>query len=262
MSKHARHPLVAVRWLTGATGSLAAAALVALYASTVAPDAALAAQDRGAPTTPPSVTTAAALPITTYAPIFPTPTADQPQPWTETDGPLHVDAGAPTRVANPSTSAASRESRPTPAPEAGRATGGEGVAPRDQALPAATPDPTPPADVAGAEPAQPITAGVTDLVNAARAQAGCLPITDDPELTDYAQQWAQTQAADGWMHHSGGPYAENVAAGYESAADVMQGWMTSTKGHLENILTCAWTRHGIGAATVDGRTYWTQVFST
>lgn len=261
MSRHASHPLTAVRWLTGATGSLAAAALVALYASTVAPDATAASQGREAPTTPPSASTAAALPITTYAPIFPTPTAGQPQPWTETDGPLHVDAGATTRVADPSTPAASRESRPTPTPEAGRTTGGDGVAPRDQALPAATPDPTPPADVAGAEPARPITAGVTDLVNAARAQAGCLPITDDPELTDYAQQWAQTQAADRAMSHSSGPYAENVAMGYESAADVMAAWLDSP-GHRSNIETCAWTRHGIGAATVDGRTYWTQVFST
>lgn len=115
--------------------------------------------------------------------------------------------------------------------------------------------------MAGAEPARPITAGVTDLVNAARAEAGCLPIADAPELTDYAQQWAQTQAADRAMSHSSGPYAENVAMGYETAADVMAAWMDSS-GHRANITECAWTRHGIGAATVDGRTYWTQVFST
>lgn len=64
------------------------------------------------------------------------------------------------------------------------------------------------------------------------------------------------------MTHSGGPYAENVAVGYQTAADVFDGWMSSA-GHRANVLTCEWTRHGIGAAVSDdGRTYWTQVFGT
>lgn len=97
-------------------------------------------------------------------------------------------------------------------------------------------------------------------MNTARADAGCQPVTDDPELTAYAQQWAEQQADDKLMRHSDGPYAENVAMGYATAAEVMAGWMGSS-GHRGNILNCDWTRTGIGSAVGDdGLTYWTQVF--
>lgn len=100
------------------------------------------------------------------------------------------------------------------------------------------------------------------LVNDARTAAGCLPLSDDPELVAFAQQWALQQAGEGVMGHSGGPYAENVAAGYDTATDVMDGWMGSPR-HRANIETCAWTRHGVAAARdADGRMFWTQVFAT
>lgn len=102
---------------------------------------------------------------------------------------------------------------------------------------------------------------MTGLVNAARADAGCPPLTDDPELTAYAVQWAQHMADVQDIPHSGGPYAENVAAGYETAGDVVAGWLGSAP-HRANIETCDFTRHGVGSAVdEDGRRYWTEVFA-
>jgi uncharacterized protein YkwD len=53
------------------------------------------------------------------------------------------------------------------------------------------------------------------------------------------------------------PGGENIAAGYPSAAAVMDGWMSSP-GHAANITQCAFTAIGVGVNS-DGW-YWTQVF--
>lgn len=56
-------------------------------------------------------------------------------------------------------------------------------------------------------------------------------------------------------------WAENVAAGYGSAAGVVDGWMNSS-GHRANILNPSMTQIGVAAATAaDGTTYWTMVLS-
>ena len=56
--------------------------------------------------------------------------------------------------------------------------------------------------------------------------------------------------------------AENIAAGYRTAGDVVQGWYNSP-GHRQNMLNCH--LHEIGVAYADGGSYgryWTQVFAT
>lgn len=52
---------------------------------------------------------------------------------------------------------------------------------------------------------------------------------------------------------------ENVAYGYTTAKDVMNGWMNSS-GHRANILG-GYTKIGIGCVYVDGTYYWAQLFS-
>ena len=54
--------------------------------------------------------------------------------------------------------------------------------------------------------------------------------------------------------------AENVAYGYSSGGDVVQGWMGSP-GHRANILTGSYTKLGQGAAQAsNGRWYHAEVF--
>jgi uncharacterized protein YkwD len=56
---------------------------------------------------------------------------------------------------------------------------------------------------------------------------------------------------------------ENIAAGYETPEEVMQGWIDSP-GHCLNIMRSNWTELGVGYAARDGSqyyTYWTQKFA-
>ena len=56
--------------------------------------------------------------------------------------------------------------------------------------------------------------------------------------------------------------AENIAAGYTSPEDVMQGWMSSN-GHRANILRPGHTHMGLGYQdSQDGTPYWTQKFGS
>ena len=54
--------------------------------------------------------------------------------------------------------------------------------------------------------------------------------------------------------------AENIAAGQNSAGEVVEGWMHSP-GHRKNILNSDVTQIGVGHARGgEFGTYWTQVF--
>ncbi len=56
------------------------------------------------------------------------------------------------------------------------------------------------------------------------------------------------------------PSAENIAYGYRSAAQVVNGWMKSP-GHRTNILNCKSRTVGVGAVYSKGGTpYYTQNF--
>lgn len=56
--------------------------------------------------------------------------------------------------------------------------------------------------------------------------------------------------------------SENIANNYnDSEEDVMNLWMSSKKGHKENILNKDFTKMGVGYYEADGRYYWVQVFA-
>lgn len=56
-------------------------------------------------------------------------------------------------------------------------------------------------------------------------------------------------------------WAENIAEGYESAQDVVQGWLESP-GHCQNIMNGKVDEMGAGAArSSSGVRYWTQLFA-
>lgn len=140
--------------------------------------------------------------------------------------------------------------------------------------------------VAAAPPASSVDEGalrqaVLDLTNAERAKAGCGPLKLDATLTAVADAHSADMAARSFFSHtnpdglgpgdridaSGYPYrswAENIAAGQGSAAEVMNGWMNSS-GHRANILNCGLEELGVGYAEgpamdrIPGR-FWTQVF--
>jgi uncharacterized protein YkwD len=53
---------------------------------------------------------------------------------------------------------------------------------------------------------------------------------------------------------------ENIAAGQQTAAAVVQAWMNS-QGHRENILNSSYTQIGVGYASGGSMGhYWTQMF--
>ncbi|RCV52723.1 CAP domain-containing protein [Marinitenerispora sediminis] len=116
-----------------------------------------------------------------------------------------------------------------------------------------------------------LTAAVVDLVNDERSRAGCPDLRVDGRLTAAAQGHSEDMARRDYMDHVSpegeGPgdraaavgysawSGENVAAGYRTAQDVMNGWMNSD-GHRANILNCDNRAIGVGEAD----RYWTQMF--
>lgn len=249
--EHAPRPWA--RWfIAGGIAVLVPASLIAMRvgdALSVEPDQ----TPTTAPTSVPARTTAPAVSFSppTFAPPN-IPSIGAEGHWTppgETTAATATAIAAPERRSAPRTVAPRHPVPETPIPEP--------VAPTE-VPPVSEPAPVEPEP----QPQPDVSAGLLALVNTARTEAGCLPLTEDPTLTAFAADWSATQAAAGTMSHSGGPYAENVAYGYETAAAVFDGWMNSP-GHRANILECTWKRHGIGAETgSDGRIYWTQVFST
>ena len=112
---------------------------------------------------------------------------------------------------------------------------------------------------------------VVAIANDERAEAGCGPLSVDPELTAASKAHSQDMASRDYMAHETpegeGPAeraedagyqawsGENVAAGYTSAEAVMEGWMDS-RGHRANILNCDNTEVGVGETD----TKWAQNF--
>ncbi|HET9142862.1 CAP domain-containing protein [Actinophytocola sp.] len=114
---------------------------------------------------------------------------------------------------------------------------------------------------------------VVELVNVARAENGCAPVTVDARLTAAALAHSTDMAARDYFLHTTpegvtfdqrireagylSPGAENIARGQQNAAQVMKDWMNSP-GHKANILNCELT--AIGVALVSDGFYWTQDF--
>lgn len=123
------------------------------------------------------------------------------------------------------------------------------------------------------------------LTNQLRAQNGCAPLTLSPALSAAANAHSADMAVNNFVGHIGTDgstlgrrldevgytftlAAENVAAGYPTPRDVVQGWYNETPpndGHRRNILNCDLKELGIGQAYNPSSTYrfyWTQDFGT
>ncbi|MFE7038221.1 CAP domain-containing protein [Streptomyces atratus] len=112
------------------------------------------------------------------------------------------------------------------------------------------------------------------LVNSARSEVGCSPLTLNAKLTKAARKHSADMASHRNMSHTGSDgsdpgdrithagydrsaYGENVAYGYTTPESVMAGWMNSP-GHKRNILDCSFKEIGVGLAQPGN--YWTQDF--
>jgi uncharacterized protein YkwD len=114
------------------------------------------------------------------------------------------------------------------------------------------------------------------LVNDTRAKHGRKSLRACPRLDKAAQKYAEVMAKTWHFGHTGpdgssptvrakranyrGGAGENIAAGYNTNAAVMEGWIRST-GHYRNILSPRYKDAGFGAAIgKNGWIYWVQKF--
>jgi uncharacterized protein YkwD len=120
------------------------------------------------------------------------------------------------------------------------------------------------------------SAEARSVLNAYRDAARLSRLDDDPVLTALATQQALAMAAAGTMSHTiagtlqdrlaAGGYgiraaAENIGYGQPTLDVVMGSWMQSAP-HRANILDQRMTEFGVGAATVNGVTYWALILAT
>ncbi|OHO63942.1 CAP domain-containing protein [Corynebacterium sp. HMSC036D02] len=114
--------------------------------------------------------------------------------------------------------------------------------------------------------------GIIKQTNAQRVANGLAPLRVDPNLTNLAQDWANTLSRDGktrhrrnyWTHYPAGLPAggENVLQAWSDYSDarVVQLWMDSP-GHRTNLLDPRAKSVGIGMAVgADGKLYAVQNF--
>jgi uncharacterized protein YkwD len=131
--------------------------------------------------------------------------------------------------------------------------------------------------------ATPFINRVLELTNAQRLQAGLQPLTLNSKLNNAAQAHSQDMALHDFFDHKGSNgssigdraiasgynfsrLGENIAAGYATPEDVVQGWLNSP-GHRANILNASYREIGIGyyylandTGNVNQNYYWTQDF--
>ena len=155
--------------------------------------------------------------------------------------PLPTSTAAPTAIIT---------SQPTPTPS-----------------PIATPRPTATAMAAGSERSD-LAAQVVDQVNRERAAQGLSALRSDTELTraacvrarEIAVKFSHTRPnGTSWSTVSADAYGENIAMGQRTADKVMAAWMTS-EGHRANIMRASYGSIGVCCLTLDGVTYWVQLF--
>lgn len=130
-----------------------------------------------------------------------------------------------------------------------------------------------------------IVSQIVSLTNNFRQQNGLSPVTLNNQLTNAAQAHTENMAFQDFVSHTGADgssvaqrvtatgygwsvVAENIAAGHQTAAEVVQGWINSD-GHRANLLNPNVTEVGIGYYFLANDTgnenwnyYWTQVLST
>ena len=109
---------------------------------------------------------------------------------------------------------------------------------------------------------------VLNLVNAERAKEGLSALTMDKTLTEAAMSRGAEAALlfshtrpDGTVCFTANDkmFAENIAAGQATPADVMTSWMNSS-GHRANIMDSEFKSIGIGCFQINGCYYWVQCF--
>ena len=120
------------------------------------------------------------------------------------------------------------------------------------------------------------TADARAAINAFRDAARLSRLDNDPGLMVLATQQAIAMAASGTMSHTvagtlqdrlaAGGYgiraaAENIGYGQPTLDVVLGSWMQSAP-HRANILDQRMTEFGVGAATVNGVTYWALILAT
>ena len=141
--------------------------------------------------------------------------------------------------------------------------------------PKCAPPPPPPPPIAQVADVQ---ESVVAAVNQYRAEAGLGPVTIDARLTGAAQSHANDIAERQLLTHTGADgsnagaritargygwttWAENAAAGQQTAADVMNSWVNSS-GHAANMRNGAMVNIGVAAAQgSNGVTYWVMVLA-
>ncbi|MBW4668621.1 MAG: pre-peptidase C-terminal domain-containing protein [Cyanomargarita calcarea GSE-NOS-MK-12-04C] len=126
---------------------------------------------------------------------------------------------------------------------------------------------------------------VIELTNAERAKAGLKPVSFNSKLSSAAQAHSEEMATCDYFSHTGTSgcsvsdrvqncgyeysyVGENIAAGYVTPEEVVQGWMSSP-GHRANILNANYQEVGIGyhylendMGNVNYNYYWTQDFGS
>lgn len=140
-------------------------------------------------------------------------------------------------------------------------------------------------NVSPVEPLNPLVTQVLNLTNAYRQQNGLPALTFNNKLISAAQKHSRDMALNDYFSHYGlngsTPFdrikaegyryssaAENIAAGYFTAEEVVQAWIDSP-GHRENLLRASVKQIGIGyfylandTGKLNFNTYWTQSFGT
>lgn len=160
------------------------------------------------------------------------------------------------------------------------------------AEPARSPDiaPTPvlPPNPIGSNPAPSqaqFAQEVLTLTNRFRATQGLAALTLNKELVVAADRHSADMLSQDYFDHTGrngskpwdragavgytaSTIGENIAAGYGTAASVVQGWINSP-GHRANLLNFRYTEMGLGysssaqdTGTVNYGNYWTQMFGS
>lgn len=121
-------------------------------------------------------------------------------------------------------------------------------------------------------------AEVLELTNDFREENGLDPLEANAQLTAAAEGWSEEMAKGDFFEHSDTPeiveaqgyewrsLGENIAAGYRTPEDVVEGWINSD-GHRKNLLSEKFEDIGIGHVFRDDDGgdapfghYWTQVF--
>jgi hypothetical protein len=118
-----------------------------------------------------------------------------------------------------------------------------------------------------------------DLLNAYRGELGLAPVTLNSELGAAAEYHSADMATNNYFSHTlfdgtdagqniqnfgytGFPYAENIAAGMETAQEVMIGWQNSPE-HNATMINPQYTQVGIGRAYNEASQYgwyWTATY--